>query len=244
RMKHWSDESIALLSGVNTPEEMATHMAESWAFYEYIRETYRDLADAPPSPLLAALVAGTRGSDAPLAEDEAHSIILQLLIAGSDSSASMMGSALWILARDPALQSELRGDPAKIPVFLEEVLRLESPFQGHFRVAREDAELGGAKLRAGDRLMVLWASGNRDERQFEDPDRVRLDRRSATKHFGFGHGLHLCVGAPLARMEGRIVLEEILRRTTGFELAPGSVRHRPSAFVRTLEALPIRWTPR
>lgn len=242
RVKTWCDHSIALLAGTNTPDAMAEHMTESMMFYEWIVATWREIAPSSTHPMLVALREGMKAGE--LTENEAASIILQILIAGSDSSASMMGSAVRMLAEDPELQASLRADPGQIPAFLEEVLRLESPFQGHFRLAKADAEIAGTKITKGERLMLLWAAANRDSEEFAEPDAVRLDRKNGRAHFGFGHGLHLCIGAPLARLEGRIVLEELLARTRSFELATTEYRHRPSAFVRTLEALPVGFTPR
>jgi cytochrome P450 len=175
-----------------------------------------------------------------LGEREAASIVLQILIAGNDSSASAMGSAVHMLARDRELQERLRTAPERIPDFVEEVLRLEAPFQGHFRITRRDCELAGSVLPRGTRLMLLWASGNRDEAVFENPDAVDLDRKNLKAHLTFGFGIHHCLGAPLARLEARIALEELLASTRDVALEVGTVRYLPSVFMRTLSELPLR----
>jgi cytochrome P450 len=126
--------------------------------------------------------------------------------------------------------------------FLEEVLRHESPFRGHYRRVVRETELGGTSLAPGDRLFVLWGSANRDHTLFSDPDDVDLDRANPRQHLAFGNGLHFCIGAPLARLEARIALEELLGTTSGF--APsGPARHLPNLMVRRVAALPLELSP-
>jgi cytochrome P450 family 144 len=151
-----------------------------------------------------------------------------------------MGSAVHMLARDPNLQERLRAAPARLGDFVEEVLRLEAPFQGHFRLTRRDCELAGTALPKGTRLMLLWASANRDDTVFENPQAVDLDRKNLKAHLTFGFGIHHCLGAPLARLEARIALEELLARTRAVKLTTAAVRYLPSVFVRTISELPIR----
>ena len=235
RIKDWCDHAVALLGGVNTPEDLQAHMMAGLAFHTYLVD---QCARAPATPLMQALADAVATGE--LTEREWQSIAMQLLIAGSDSSASALGSAVAMLARDPELQATLRAQPEQIGAFMEEVLRLETPFQGHFRVTTRDTELGGVDLPAGTRLMVLWATANRDERAWTRPDEVVLDRKRGGRHLAFGHGLHRCLGAALARLEGRVVLEELLARSDHFELATPAPRYRKSVFVRTLETLPLR----
>ena len=113
-----------------------------------------------------------------------------------------MGSAVHMLASDPRLQDELRAHPERIGVFVEEALRLESPFRGHFRVTREDTVLGGVALPKGARLMLMWGAGNRDPQTYSCPADLDLAREKPKQHLAFGSGIHFCLGAPLARLEG------------------------------------------
>jgi cytochrome P450 len=145
-----------------------------------------------------------------------------------------------LLASNPALANELRGSPDQIPQFVEEVVRLEPPFKFHYRAVRQRCELGGMELGPGDRLMLLWAAANRDAEIFEDPDSLRLDRRYPKKHMSFGRGAHFCIGASLARLEARVIFEEVLSRTTRVALCPDSPPvHTRSIFVRRLESLQV-----
>lgn len=130
-------------------------------------------------------------------------------------------------------------DPSLIPAFIEETIRLEAPFQGHFRQTTRACELGGVSLPEGARLFLAWASGNRDERHFDRPDEVDLGRKQPRSHFSFGHGIHLCIGAALGRLEARVAVATLLERTRSVSLAGAEPRHRHSVFVRTLEHLPL-----
>jgi cytochrome P450 len=121
------------------------------------------------------LAEATGTSDEALSVEESVSILLQMIIAGNESTASLIGSATRLLAEDPGLPASLRQDPSRIPLFVEEAVRLESPFQGYFRKTNEATELAGVALPEGARLMVLWASGNHDERVFDRPDGVDLE---------------------------------------------------------------------
>jgi cytochrome P450 len=176
-----------------------------------------------------------------LARRHALGILVILLGAGIESTASLIGNAALLLARRPDLQAELRSDPALLPAFVEEAVRLESPFRFHYRVVARDTELGGVALARGARLMLYWSSANRDESVFERPDEIDLHRRFPRHHMAFGRGIHFCVGAPLARLETRVVLEELLARSSRVGLDPERPpRYAPSLFVRRPASLALR----
>jgi cytochrome P450 len=178
-----------------------------------------------------------------LPERHALGILVVLLGAGIESTASLIGNAVRLLAERPGLQAELRRKRALVPAFVEEAVRLESPFRFHYRAVRGRCELGGVPLRAGDRLLLSWASANRDEAAFERPDEIDLRRRHPRHHLAFGRGIHFCVGAPLARLETRVVLEELLGSCRSFALDPGRPpRYAPSLFVRRHASLALRVT--
>jgi cytochrome P450 len=243
RVKFLCDHAVALLSGVNTPAQLAEHVDFGTELFAYVQRQFRRHVRAPQDNLTGSLVRATRESgDDSLSEAEALSILLQILIAGSDSSASALGSCVARLAQDPALQASLRGAPAGIPAFVEEMLRLEAPFQGHFRVTTQPVSLGGVALPKGARLMLLWASANRDPARFEHPNELRPDRQGVRQHMTFGYGAHLCIGAHLARREIQIALAELLAGTAHFGPGRGDVVHRPSVFTRTLTSLPLQLT--
>jgi len=244
KVKHWCDEGIALLSGVNTPEQFAQHAESSMHIIHWVKREYERLRDNPDGKdhFTNALIKAVNDPEVDFTEAEAISMVFQVIIAGSDSSANTIGNSVKMLAELPAVQLELRRDPARIPAFIEEVLRLESPFQGHFRQVKNDCVLNGVALPAGTRLMLLWASANRDELQYPDPETLDMNRPNLKAHLAFGRGIHQCLGAQLARLEVRLALEELLRRTELIVLDPNQpADHVSSVFVRELNHLALRF---
>jgi len=167
-------------------------------------------------PIRAMLAATLDG--APIEPGLAVGMVRLLLAAGHDSTTSAMGICLRYLAEDTAAQTHLRANPGGIPAAIEEILRLQAPVIQMPRIVTKDVELGGRALKAGDRVLLVFASGNRDARQFEAPEECRLDRAS-NRHLSFGSGIHVCIGNGLARQEIRVTVEELLRRTEMFGLA-------------------------
>ena len=235
-LRRWGDAGVDLLSGVASIERMMECWQEMTGFLAYLRERL----ESPEPGSVTAEIAGAveRGG---FNDREGVSLLLQLVIAGSESTASLIGSATLMLAEDQALQKELRASPERIPTFIEEALRLESPFRGHFRITTKGTTIGGVMLPEGARVMLMWGSANRDPSAFPNPERLDLDRDHPKAHVGFGSGIHFCLGAPLARMETRVVLERLLARTSGFvaDEPEDGARYVPSLFVRRLAALPL-----
>jgi cytochrome P450 family 144 len=236
----WSDAGVDLLSGVATPERMIECWGEMTKFLAYLRAKQDD---PEPGSVTADVAAAVGRGD--LNEREGVSLLLQLVIAGSESTASLIGSATLMLCEQPALQSSLRADPSGIPVFLEEALRLESPFRGHFRITTEDTTLGGVDIPKGSRVMLMWGSANRDEDAFPAASSLDLERSHPKAHVGFGSGIHTCIGAPLARMESRVTIERLLSRTSSIAIARDAapIRHVPSLFVRRVKRLELGLEP-
>lgn len=235
------DHAVALLAGTLPRTGLAPVFVSAFSLYAYslARFEWARRRGGTGAPLGDAIVRAA--DEGILGTREAASIVMQILIAGADSTTSLLGSAARILAEDPALAERLRTDPSLVPAFVEECLRLESPFQGHFRVVVRETELAGIPLHPGDRLMLLWASGNRDENAFESPETLDLGRRRERKpQLAFGQGIHLCVGAGLARSAAASVIQGLLARTSSITLASRSLTHKPSGFVRTLTSVPLR----
>jgi len=196
-------------------------------------------ADAPDGTLLAALARGV--AEGHVDRETAVGISSVLFGAAGESTAALIGSCLLRLAESPAIADQIRSTPGLVPRFVEEVVRLEPPFNFHYRVVKRACQLGGYDLEPEDRLLLSWASANRDESIFSDPDELRLDRRFPKNHVGFGRGSHFCIGAHLARLEARLVVEAVLSRTTRVSFDESSpVIHARSIFVRRPERLPLR----
>jgi cytochrome P450 len=174
-----------------------------------------------------------------------------LFAAGQETSARLLAAALKHLAEHPELQDKLRDDSSRIPGFLEEVLRIESPVKADFRMARRTTSVGGVEIAAGTPVMLLNGAANRDPRQFECPAEFRADRANAQSHVAFGRGAHSCPGGPLARAEGRISIERILDRTRNIRLSeehhgPSGARrfqYEPTWILRGLSTLYLEFDP-
>ena len=166
----------------------------------------------------------------------------QLLVAGHETTTSLIGLLLYRLLEHPELLAELRADPSLIPTAVEEGLRFDSPVSGLFRTNAADCPVRGQTIAAGSKLQLLYGSANRDPERFEAPDEFRLDREpnELRRHVAFGWGIHFCIGAPLARQETRITFERLLARLDDIELA-GEPRRNESFVLHGLTSLPIRW---
>jgi cytochrome P450 len=168
-----------------------------------------------------------------------------LFAAGQETTARLLLAGMRFLSEQPAVAEELRGDPAAIPNFVEECLRLESPIKGSFRLALHDTELAGVHIPAGSVAMAMIGAANRDPRVFEDPDRFDARRSNARRNIAFGHGEHFCPGASLARAEARISFERLLARLDDFRLVdPGALSYAESFILRGLNDLPVRFRRR
>jgi cytochrome P450 len=164
-----------------------------------------------------------------------------LFAAGGESTASLLGSAAWMLTQRPDIQQQLRENPELLTAFIEETLRYEPPFRGHYRHVLNDTTLAGVDLPAESRLLLLWGAANRDPVHFETPGEFRLDRSEVKGHISFGRGAHFCVGAALARLEALIVLRLLLDRTSEIK-ATDVGRWLPSILVRRLGRLELAVT--
>ena len=199
QFKQWSDAAVAAFSLAPDPARFKVAAEE---MFEFFVEVIEDRARHPKDDLVSMLV--TRGSDGeePLTVDELVGFCILLLIAGNETTTNLLGNWMRMLVDRPDVEAALRADPSKIAASFEEQLRYDGPVQCLFRGTSAPTEVGGQALDAGTRLLVLFAAANRDEEKWgPDAATYRLDR-NPTDHVGFGHGIHLCLGAPLARLEG------------------------------------------
>ena len=193
-----------------------------------------------PDDVLSVLTTARR--EGTLSNKEVRHLGYQLLVAGHETTTSLLGMLLYRLLTQPELMTALRNDPDLIPVAVEEALRFDSPVHGLFRTNRDELVVHGETIAPGSKLQVCYAAANRDPAQFADPDQFRLDRdhREAARHVAFGWGIHFCIGAPLARLEAKVAFEQVLARLDEIELAGEPVRN-DSFVLHGLTSLPIRF---
>jgi cytochrome P450 len=208
------------------------------AFRDYVGRLIAKHQRQPGDDLLGALVTVEEAGDR-LSPDELVAICQVLLIAGHETTTGLLGNAVQLLLAHPDVLAALRQTPQLLPGFIEEVLRYDSPVQVRTRLATQELPLGGQRVAAGQALMLLLGAANRDPRVFRDPDRFDL-QRTPNHHLAFGEGPHYCLGAALARLEGRIAVEILLETMPKLALAPGSqLRRQPNFSLRSWESLPI-----
>ena len=207
---------------------------------------YVEARRAAPAADYMSELAHVRYPDGELPEVEGVVRLASILFAaGQETTARLIIAGMHVLAQQPALVEQLRADPAGIPNFVEECLRLEGPIKSTFRLALQDTVLGDLEVAAGTVVMGSVGAANRDPRVFDDPDRFDAKRRNARRNIAFGHGEHFCPGASLARAEARISFERILARLDDFEiLDPEKLRYAETFIIRGLEALPLRFRSR
>jgi cytochrome P450 PksS len=210
------------------------------AFLRYLRKLVAARRAVPQADLVSALVEAEEAGDR-LSGDELLSMVFLLLIAGHETTVNLLGNGTLALLENPDQMERLRQDPALIRPAVEELLRYASPLEtATERYAREDVTIEGVTIPRGGLVYAALASANRDERQFPSPDRLDL-AREPNRHLAFGLGLHYCLGAPLARLEGQIAINTLLRRIPDFRLAvaPDALRWRKGLVLRGLAALPV-----
>ncbi|QUR67550.1 cytochrome P450 [Mycobacterium spongiae] len=232
----WGYAATQLLEGLVDEDQLAAAGVAALELSGYITEQLGRAAADPQDNLLGELARACASGEVDALT--ATLIMVTLFAAGGESTASLLGSAAWILATRPDIQQRVRSDPELLGPFIEETLRYESPFRGHYRHVRNDTILGGVELSAGSHLLLLWGAANRDPAQFETPEEFRLDRPGGKGHISFGKGAHFCVGAALARLEAQIVLRLLLDRTSVIEVAERG-RWLPSILVRRLASLEL-----
>jgi cytochrome P450 len=239
RLKRWAD---LITGGVTTvrPEELDRKQLARDAvadlrryFGEVLEARRRNPAEDLVSDLLRAEVDGEV-----LTQDELIAFMAVLLVGGIETVVHMLGVSFVVLLDQPELLARLRADRSLIPAFLEEVLRYEPPAQAAPRMATQEVEVGGVKLPKGAPLLAMLGSANRDEAYFPDGDRFAMDR-TGPKNLSFGHGVHFCLGAQLARMEGRLALEALLDRVGRLERGPDPMTWHRTLVVRGPGSVPV-----
>jgi cytochrome P450 len=220
------------------PEGMAAALDLAVYYSDMVAQRRARPTDDFTSALLQVEVDGDR-----LTDDEVIAILFLLVVAGNETTTKLLGNAWYWAWRNPAERAKPFADPSRIPMWVEETLRYDTSSQLLARTATTDIPIHGGVIPAGDRVVLLAGSANRDPRVFADPDRFDLDRTEPLPQLAsFGFGRHYCLGAPLARLESRVGLEELVAAIEDFDIDPGGIRRVHSVNVRGFAALPTRLT--
>jgi len=238
--REWSG---AMVSPALAAAEMERADALLGAFVNYLLALFAERRNEPGEDLVSALVAVEDGGDT-LSEEELCSMVALLIVAGHETTVSLIGNAMRALLTHPEQRAAIERDPSLLPAAVEELIRYDGPVERTLnRWAAVDVEIRGQKIRRGETVIVVLGAADHDPERFDEPDTLDLAAGRKTRHLGFGRGRHFCLGAPLARLEAEIALGTLLRRLPGLRLAvpPEELRWRPVPLFRSLVALPVAW---
>jgi len=239
QLKLWSQDFAEMLGNFQyNPDHVPSILKSTQQMTAYFRSAMRTEKLRPTglvSSLMNAEVQGDR-----FTEDEVIANCIVTMVGGQETTTNLIGNGVLSLLRNPGELEKLRANPSGVPLAVEELLRYESPSQHTGRLAPADTELGGKSIRKRQAVMAVMAAANRDPERFPDPDRLDITRTD-NRHVAFGWGAHFCFGAPLARIEGQIAFEELLRRFPHWSLAPGPLIWRTNLGLRGLTSLPVRF---
>jgi cytochrome P450 len=240
RFRHWSDDACTVLGNLpsnSSPEVLRMSVEGMQALQAYLGDIIAQRRAEPRDDLISGLLKAQEEGDR-LTDQELLANCVLLLNAGHETTANLIGNGAFALLRHPDQLKRLRDDPSLLPTAIEELLRYDSPVQFTNRILTADMEVGGKRLRAGQMVVLLLAAANRDPDQFPNPDKLDVGRPN-NKHVAFGLGAHFCLGAPLARLEGRLVFEALLQRAPHLRLDGPRPRYRQNFNLRGLESLQV-----
>ncbi len=241
QVKYWCDEMRERMSGGVSYEREMEIVRGHVAFQRYLFKKLEERRAAPRHDIISHLLWVRKPDGEPLSTEELISITWMLLVTGSGPSIFFFGTAMMLLSQHPEVAEELRSDPALIPNFIEEAMRIESPIQALFRTAKVDTELGGVKIPAGFRVATLYGAANRDEEIFPNAYRFDVRRANAKEHLALGENIHFCLGAALSHLEGAIAFETLLSRLHDIRVV--DYERLPTPIYRGLTAARLQFRP-
>lgn len=238
QLKSWSADFAELLGNFQlNPDRVPQVLKSLEDLKNYVAQKMDEQRSSQREGLIGSLMKA-EVSGARLSDEEVIANTIVTMIGGQETTTNLIGNGLLTLLRQPRALAELREDPSLIDTAVEELLRFESPSQHTARLAPDNVQLGGKSIRKGTAIMAIMAAANRDPLQFPDPDKLDLTRKN-NRHLAFGWGAHFCFGAPLARMEGRIAFNTLLRRLPDLALSSTTSEWRENTGLRGLQALNV-----
>jgi len=238
QLKDWSADFAEVLGNFqHNPDRASRTLKCVEEMTSYFRNAVQKMRTDPCEGLINALLTAEIDGDR-LTEEEIIANCIVTMVGGQETTTNLIGNGVLTLLRHPDQLEQLQNDLSLIPSAVEELLRYESPSQHTARICREDTELGGQLIRKGQAVIAVMAAANRDPERFPDPDRLDLGRTD-NRHLAFGWASHFCFGAPLARIEGQLVFEALVRRTANMAIAPGPIVWRDNLGLRGLTSLQV-----
>ncbi len=238
QLKAWSADFAEMLGNFqHNPEGVPRVLQSLQGMTDYFHAAIREMRSHPREGLIHSLLNAEVDGDR-LSTEEVVANCIITMVGGQETTTNLIGNGLLALLRNPHVLQELRSDLSLIPSAVEELLRYEAPSQYTTRLAPEDFEIAGKTIQKGQATIAIMAAGNRDPERFRDPDRIDI-RRADNRHLAFGWAAHFCFGAPLARIEGQLTFEALLRRLPDLALEPGPLVWRHNLGLRGLKALPV-----
>jgi cytochrome P450 len=240
RFKAWSDDIMTLVfgaEGVAGRRERAQDGLLQLA--EYLNDLVRQFRADPAENLITTLVHAKENDDS-LTDEEIVATCTLLLFGGHETTTNLIGNGTLALLRNPDQLADLVANPSLLPMAIEELLRYDGPSKMEVRRAAADIELRGRTIREGDHVYLVQSSANRDGNEFDDPDQLDL-RRESNRHLGFGFGLHYCLGASVARLEGSIAIDQVIRCLPNLRTAAEPEHWHPTLISRGMESLPVEF---
>lgn len=239
-VKRWSDAFADRLGHMISRERELECAREIVEFQKAVKVKIDERRANPTDDLLSDVVNAKVDGERPLDDSEILSIAQQLMVAGNETTTHAIAGGVVHLARNPDQAAKLRADPKLIPNAIEEILRLDTPTAGMWRVVTRDCELGGHEFKGGSMVLVRYAAANRDPAQYPDPDTFDVERKNARTHLAFGKGIHMCVGNMLSRKEMTVTFEALLSRLDDIRLVEGTTLEvAPNLLLRGYKAVPI-----
>jgi cytochrome P450 len=241
-LKKWSADFAEMLGNFqHNPDRLPRVLESTNNLTTYFQAAIEKTRQHPREGLIHSFMTAEINGDR-LTDEEIVANCIVTMVGGQETTTNLIGNGLLTLMRNREQLERLRDTPSLISSAVEELLRYESPSQHTGRIAREDVQIGDKQIKKGQAVMAIMAAANRDPARFPDPDQLILDRKD-NKHLAFGWSSHFCFGAPLARMEGQIAFETLLRRLPNLELTPGPLTWRDTSGLRGLMALPVTFAP-
>jgi cytochrome P450 len=237
QFRHWTET----LLGLSYKEDLQRQKEAVAELEDYLLKAVLAKRGGDGEDLLS-VIANIDFGGRPLSDAELVGITQLLTVAGHETTVSASANLLLYLLEDQDLRDRLLSDPSLIPDAVEEGLRYDSPVTGLARTVVEDTKVGGCPVHAGDRLLLLWGAANRDGAEFAEPDTFKIDRND-NQHLAFGIGPHRCLGEHVARLELKVIVEEVLRNMPDFQLSPGAEIRRVPGNARGVMSLPVVFTP-